>query len=198
MIREDIVPISALKSILKDETLIAKDIQRHRMSDLCLSLKRSLCKLQPSEVSDPRGSRHKRETQRKGFVRGSKRLPDTPRSYSPKSKGDGDNLNPITQVIILDNSNGKTELCHCCPCPSGDRGGESVERPQKSRRPVTPTRKSNHGDCSECDGSSNQRVILQADSNIPSALICNKCGEKLKKLGSVEAHNISEHSGNDQ
>ena len=196
MIREDIVPISTLKSILEDETLIAKNIQRHRMSDLCLSLKRSLCKLQPSEVSDPRGSRHKRETQRKGFVRGSKRPPDKPRSCSPKSKGDGDN--PVTQVIILDNPNGKTELCHCCPCPSSDRVVKSVVQPQKSRRPVTPTRKSNHGDCSECDGSSNRRVILQADSNIPSALICNKCGEKLKKLDSVEAHNISEHSGNDQ
>ncbi|KAF7822457.1 PolyADP-ribose polymerase [Senna tora] len=143
--------------------------------EVWLSLKRSFqCKPRPSEIHDPNKDKQQRNAQRKD-----------------------NNLNPITHEIVVDASNGQVRFCPCCPFPQS----KSMEGPNKSKRPSKPSRETHfHVDAhNECNMSSRpnipQRALLQIDnSNDPSILSCEKCGEKLKKLDANEAHSISAHS----
>ena len=180
------------------------------MHEVLLSLKRTLqCKPHQKEVHDPKVSRYQRSTQRtksgeversniKGFIQGSKKHSEKQLSFNPKPKGGIDINGNITHEIVFDSSNSETKVFRCCPCPqskSSSKGSEGSHR--TTRRPATPSRITHHVDYNEGNISSNTSMLVQMNFNAPSNLICHKCGEKLKNLDAVEAHNISEHSGND-
>lgn len=179
--------------------------ERAMAQEIWLSLKRSLqCKPRSSEVRDPKGlSKHQRSAQRKES-QGNKKNSDKLENCSPKSKGNirDNNLNTVTHEIVLDVSNREVRFCPCCPFPQSGKGSKSVEGPQKSKGRNTPSRETHHVDaCSECNISSwpstPSRVLLHTEySNDPSILSCEKCGQKLKNLDAIEAHHVSEHSGN--
>lgn len=201
----DIFYIFFSQSLLKVEleSLRAQGREKQRMLEVWLSLKRRFqCKPHPKEFHDPKASQHQRNAQRtksgklegstiKGFIQGIKKHSEKPQSFKPKTKGVIDITNPITHEIFLDSSNSEIKICRCCPCSQSNSSSKSSEGPHRTTRPSTPSSIVHHVDYNE------ERMSIQMESVDPSILICHKCGEKLKNLVAVEAHHISEHSGND-
>lgn len=174
------------------------------MLEAWLSLKKTLqCKPQPNQVHDPKTITQKKGNQRtklsnlessnnKDFIQGSKRHSKVPSSF----RGDIDITSPITHDRVLDTSN--NEICRCCPCPQSSSSSKRLEGSHRTRRLATYSKVTNPVYYNEANVSSNTRMLVQMDSDGCSTLICNKCGEKLKNLDAVEAHHISEHSGNNR
>ncbi|KAK7328025.1 hypothetical protein VNO77_22119 [Canavalia gladiata] len=164
------------------------------MLEAWLSLKRTLqCKPHLNQVHDPK-TRNQISNQKtksgnlersntKDLVQGSKRYSKKPPSSNPKPKGG---------INILHISN--NEICACCPCPQSNSGSRGSEGSHRTRRSATSSRITNPLDYNEANVSPNTRMLVQMDSDGSSTLICHKCGEKLKNLDAVEAHQISEHS----
>lgn len=165
------------------------------MLEICLSLKRKLqCKPHPKQVHDPKTRRHQKGNQRTrsgplehSNIQGSKRHTRKSLSFNSKLKGAIDISDPIIHEIVLDGSNSQS-----------NRGSKDPEGSYRTRRPATPSITTHPvDDYNEANVSSHTRMSVQMDSDGPSMLTCYKCGEKLKNLIAVEAHHISEHSGND-
>lgn len=176
------------------------------MLEAWLSLKKTLqCKPQPNQVHDPKTTRQQKGNQRtklsnlessntKDFIQGSKRHLKKSLSY----RGDIDITSPITNEIVLDSSNNGTS--RCCPCPQSNSGNKASEGSHRTRRSATSSKitMTYHVDYNEANVSSNTSTLVQMDSDGCSTLTCHKCGKKLKNLDAVEAHHISEHSGNNR
>lgn len=176
------------------------------MLEAWVSLKKTLqCKPQPNQVHDPKITRQQKGNQRtkssnlessntKDFIQGSKGHLKKSLSY----RGDIDITSPITNEIVLDSSNNGTS--RCCPCPQSNSGNKASEGSHRTRRSATSSKitMTYHVDYNEANVSSNTSTLVQMDSDGCSTLTCHKCGKKLKNLDAVEAHHISEHSGNNR
>ncbi|XP_050227631.1 uncharacterized protein LOC126677183 [Mercurialis annua] len=201
------------------------------------SLKRSLqCKSQPSDVHNPRARNNLGniiQTKKPcGFIcsrsvsnlrdvfSGSKRHTDKlPVSFSPRSLGSSDFLNPITHEVVLSDSTCEFKITGFSS--DGDRGGEKgvsstfvgtlkpgtpgpggqemAYRPEyypaTARRSLSVSRKI-HGD-SPVFGASNFKPRNSLDvskSGDSLSLNCKKCYEKFKTLDAVEEHHLSKHA----
>ncbi|KAI4296525.1 hypothetical protein L6164_036475 [Bauhinia variegata] len=173
------------------------------MPGFLYSLMRSFIrKLKLSEVNDPKARKHQKSAERKepdklersklkDFINGSSKSHHSPKqqSCSPKSRGKGDILNPITHSI------GEIKLFQCCPRPP--QAGKDLEQPQKSIRPATSSGKTDHVYGKDCNFSLNSRVFFWENFHDPSSSMCYICGRNSEKLDAVEKHHISGHSGND-
>ncbi|XP_054804033.1 uncharacterized protein LOC129307175 isoform X2 [Prosopis cineraria] len=192
--------ISSLKVLRTFTELLRVKVKlRKKMrGDFWLSLKRSIhCKPNPSEVHEPEAITQQRIPQKISdcFQRTSNILSEKHRSGSLiKSLRSSNILSPITHEVVLNISCHGFRTCRCCPRPLN----KEMRGPHESRRPTTtPSMRTHDVDCNECNiSSSNSRVLMQTDSNndIPSTLICPKCGEKLKCVDAVETHHVSQHS----
>lgn len=209
------------------------------MPTVWFALKRSLhCKSEPSDVHDPKARTHlatvlTKKTVRSGcsrsianlkdVIHGSKRHLEKPPSYSPRSIGSSEFLNPITHEVILSNSKCELKITGFGGCNEvgGSGGGESTFvgtlRPgtpgpgglhslhyNPSLRPVssTPSRKS-PSFVSDREGFglgggsaiSSRAPSLEIDSQGSSLVTCHKCGEQFGKWEAAEAHHLSKHAG---
>jgi len=171
------------------------------MFEAWLSLKKTLqCKPHPNHVHDPKTIRQQKGNQRtklgnlensntKDFIQGSKRHSKNPLSF----KGDIEITGPIIDEITLDSSNHETSRRF--PCPQSNSSNKASRR---TRRSETSSRIAYPLDHNEANVPSNTRTLVQMDSDVFSSLTCDKCGEKLKNPVAVEAHNVSNHSGNNR
>ncbi|KAF2303611.1 hypothetical protein GH714_020112 [Hevea brasiliensis] len=149
-------------------------------------------------------------------IHGSKRHVEKPPSCSPRSLESSDFLNPITHEVILSDSTCELKITGFggnsgvkgvsstfvgtlkpgTPVP----GGHEMVPHYNTTRSNSLSRKTMHGDspvfgCGTGSGASSKpRSSVDAESSDSSALICKKCGEKLKTLETVEAHHLSKHA----
>lgn len=207
----------------------SRPTKEKRMPTVWFALKRSLqCKTEPSDVHDPKSRSHlsailTRKTGRSGcsrsianlkdVIHGSKRHLEKPTSYSPRSIGSSEFLNPITHEVILSNSRCELKITGFGGSNEGGGGGGSTFvgtlRPgtpgpggqhalqyNPCRAVSTPPRKS-PGFVSERESLAAvaSRVSSQeVDSHGPSTVTCHKCGEQFAKWEAAEAHHLSKHA----
>ncbi|XP_030528887.1 uncharacterized protein LOC115739776 [Rhodamnia argentea] len=141
---------------------------------------------------------------------------------SPRSIASSDFINPITHEVVFNNSkceikimgvggrvdgnhsrndwNSSTFVGTLRPGTPGPRGQCTVPSSYSSQRSVsTPPRKIGSSSAMSIGGRSGRfpksRSILGPDAHLGSSvLMCQKCGEKFKKLDAVEAHHLSRHA----
>lgn len=151
-----------------------------KVLEICLSFKRKLqCKPQPKQVHDPKTFRHQKD--------------DTNNQRRKSGLLEHSNIQGIIQGSKRYFSSRKPEGNIDISDPIID--GVLTRRASAS----SSSRLTNHvDDYDEENVSSRTRLMVEMDSDDcrPSMLICYTCGEKLKNLNAVEAHHITEHSGN--
>ncbi|KAJ8617809.1 hypothetical protein MRB53_013995 [Persea americana] len=206
------------------------------MPTVWFALKRSLhCKSEPSDVHDPKARTQlttvlTKKTGRSGcsrsianlkdVIHGSKRHLEKPPSYSPRSIGSSEFLNPITHEVILSNSKCELKITGfggsnegsgsggestfvgtLRPGTPGPGGQHTLQYNPSLRSVSTPSRKS-PGFVSDREGFGwggsaavpSRASSLEADSQGSFMMTCHKCGEQFGKREAAEAHHLSKHA----
>ncbi|KAJ0974800.1 hypothetical protein J5N97_016765 [Dioscorea zingiberensis] len=191
------------------------------MPTVWFALKKSLhCRSEPSEVYDPWVKRNGRSgcsrsiANLKDVIHGSKRHLERPASYSPRSIGSSEFLNPIAHEVILSDSKCELKIsgfggCHespgaaagafvgtlrpGTPGPWGQLPSERVNRcstaPKRSPGPF-----GDGGACRLSSAPSKAATIDDYSAISCAAVNCHKCGESFGKLEALEAHHLSKHA----
>ncbi|XWS19485.1 hypothetical protein CRYUN_Cryun31cG0020100 [Craigia yunnanensis] len=188
------------------------------------SLKRSVkCKPELSDVQDPKcNSSETRKpylcrfgcsrsiSNLRDVIHGSTRHTDKAPIGSPRSIGSSDILNPITHQVVFSGSKYELKInTQCCDNGNGKRGsafvgtlkpgtpgpGDRLMEPVYSSRRSFRLSRTFLGSPSIL-GSSNgisSRPMRSLDAE-SQGFVCQKCGEKFKKLEAIEAHRLSRHA----
>jgi hypothetical protein len=177
------------------------------------------CKSQrQSDVFDPKTNGNLSTSNLKDVMRHTEK----PLGSSRRSLGSSDSFkNPVThEVVLVDRvcdikiisrfcasnkgkdrgKDGPTFVYKLSPEISDHRGQHLVPNYKPSRSASIETHGGSiifDGGCSS-DISSKTRRSIETDYYCSSNLICQICGEKLKKLDAIEAHDLSNHAGEHQ
>uniref|UniRef100_A0A2N9FWZ6 C2H2-type domain-containing protein n=1 Tax=Fagus sylvatica TaxID=28930 RepID=A0A2N9FWZ6_FAGSY len=173
------------------------------------------CKSQrQSDVFDPKTNGNLSTSNLKDVMRHTEK----PLGSSRRSLGSSDSFkNPVTHEVVLDDrvcdikiisrfcasnkgkdrgKDGPTFVYKLSPEISDHRGQHLVPNYKPSRSASIETHGGSiifDGGCSS-DISSKTRRSIETDYYCSSNLICQICGEKLKKLDAIEAHDLSNHA----
>ncbi|KAH7652989.1 ADP-ribosylation-containing protein [Dioscorea alata] len=184
------------------------------MPTVWFSLKKSLhCRSEPCEVYDPKLKRSGRSgcsrsiANLKDVIHGSKRHLERPASYSPRSIGSSEFLNPIAHEVILSDSKCELKItgfgaCHesigtlrpGTPGPWGQLPSDRVVRcatvPKRSAAPFGDR------DGTHSVSLATPKAATFAEGSDVSCVpvSCPKCGESFAKLEALESHHLSKHA----